>query len=110
MCHGLFVVCSRFVPGGGGKQKPKSGRAVSAGAGEPWADKLLGLPAFLSTRTDPCASVDELHDAFRLTGYFLDRHVFKPRGVARPVARSGFETALERLLAPSAAEVSGQTG
>ena len=87
---------------------PKSGRAVSAGAGEPWADKLLSLPAFLSTRTDPCATVDELHDAFRLTGYFLDRHVFEPRGVARPVARSGFETALERLLAPSAAEASGR--
>ena len=87
---------------------PKSGRAVSADAGEPWADKLLELPGFLATRTDPCANAQDLRNAFRLTGYFLDRNVFEPRGVPRPVARSGFETALERLLAtPSTGETVG---
>lgn len=78
---------------------PKSGRAVSRAAGEPWRDRMLALPAFLERgagrRADPAA----LEDAFRLTGYFLARHVYEPRGIEPPDARAGFVTALRRHFA-----------
>ncbi|WP_275430280.1 hypothetical protein, partial [Klebsiella pneumoniae] len=60
----------------------------SRGAGEPWKDKLLALPAFL-TGSGPVAPEDVLA-GFRLTGYFLSRHVFEPRGLAMPDAREAF--------------------
>jgi DNA repair protein RecO (recombination protein O) len=70
---------------------PKSGRAVSAAAGAPWRDRLLALPAFLRAPSpeDPPTPRD-LADAFRLTGFFLARDVFGPRGLALPDARSAF--------------------
>lgn len=78
---------------------PKSGRAVSAGAGTPWADKLLALPDFLVGGSTGCSDCTELDRAFALSGYFLRRHVFEPRGIAEPVARESFATALKRRLA-----------
>ena len=43
---------------------PRSGRAVSRCAGEPWHDKLLRLPAFLGDpEREPCA--DDLADDSR---------------------------------------------
>jgi DNA repair protein RecO (recombination protein O) len=35
----------------------------------------------------------DIVDGFRLTGYFLDRHVFTPRGLPIPEARARFITA-----------------
>jgi DNA repair protein RecO (recombination protein O) len=34
---------------------------------------------------------------FRLTGYFLARHVYEPRGIEPPDARSRFLTLVGRL-------------
>jgi DNA repair protein RecO (recombination protein O) len=74
---------------------PKSGRAVSRAAGEPWRDKLLALPAFLCDgAVEPSASA--LRDGFALTGFFLARHLFEPRGEILPPARSRFIAAVER--------------
>jgi DNA repair protein RecO (recombination protein O) len=83
---------------------PKSGRAVSRGAGEPWRDKLLALPAFLcdeavepsaaALRDEPSAAA--LRDGFALTGFFLARHLFEPRGETLPPARTRFIAAVER--------------
>lgn len=68
---------------------PKSGRAVSAAAGAPYAGRLLALPAFL--RTDGTqASPDDVAAGFRLTGFFLERDVFGPRGLALPQARAAY--------------------
>ena len=54
---------------------PKTGRAVTAEAGKLHKDKLLPLPAFLpSHKIRP--GRDDLVAGLRLTGYFLDRHVF----------------------------------
>jgi DNA repair protein RecO (recombination protein O) len=67
---------------------PKSGRAVSAVAGAPYHSKLLALPAFL--RGEPLAadpSPDEVVAGFALTGHFLRRHIFEPRGAQWPDAR-----------------------
>jgi DNA repair protein RecO (recombination protein O) len=77
---------------------PRSGRAVSRAAGEEYRDKLLRLPAFLRSGDDPPGTPD-LADAFALTGFFLDRHAFAPRGLALPGARARFVAAISRALA-----------
>jgi DNA repair protein RecO (recombination protein O) len=64
---------------------PKSGRAVSAAAGAPYRDRLFRLPDFL--RVNAPADAADIVDGLRITGYFLDRHVFEPRGVAPPEQR-----------------------
>jgi DNA repair protein RecO (recombination protein O) len=80
---------------------PKSGRAVSRTAGEPWADKMLRLPAFLRDRAlEPTGR--DLSDGFALTGFFLSRHVMEPRGLALGEERANFIAALGRAL-PSVA-------
>jgi DNA repair protein RecO (recombination protein O) len=76
---------------------PKSGRAVSRSAGEPYGDRLLALPHFLlepptATAADPA----ELAASFRLTGYFLARHVFEPRGLEPPEGRERFIALIEK--------------
>ncbi|HEV2572692.1 MAG TPA: DNA repair protein RecO [Beijerinckiaceae bacterium] len=73
---------------------PKTGRAVSAAAGEPYKDRLLPLPAFLrglSWQGVPDRA--EIADGFRLTGYFLDRDVLQPRGGAEKLTRRSYLTA-----------------
>ena len=77
---------------------PKSGRAVSREAGAPWADKMLALPDFLTPGTNRAADPESLAAAFRLTSYFLDRHVYVPRGLEPGAAREGFcQAALKTL-------------
>lgn len=60
---------------------PKSGRAVSATEAEPYAGKLLPLPAFV--REGGQASWREILDGLDLTGHFLMRDVLADR--ARPI-------------------------
>jgi DNA repair protein RecO (recombination protein O) len=70
---------------------PRSGRAVSRQAGEPWRDRLLALPAFLGVGAEGgTPSPGELRDGFALTGFFLARHVYEPRGELLPAARHHF--------------------
>ena len=64
---------------------PKSGRAVSRAAAEPYLSRLLDLPAFLVDGGD--ASPRDLAAAFRLTGHFLDMHVWSPRQIDAPATR-----------------------
>jgi len=64
---------------------PKSGRAVSRAGGEPYKTKLLALPQFLMA--PGTVSDGDLIDGFNLTGFFLHRHLFGPRGVEEPDAR-----------------------
>lgn len=56
---------------------PKSGRAVSAQAGEPYKDKLLKLPPSL-----------------HLTGYFLEYHLFESLHRRVPAARQRLNAAI----------------
>jgi DNA repair protein RecO (recombination protein O) len=79
---------------------PKSGRAVSRDAGEPWRDRLFRLPAFLAGPTSETPDWPEIEAGFALTAYFLDRHVYGPRGLAPPDARGAFIAALKRDLSP----------
>ncbi|MHB2165989.1 DNA repair protein RecO [Alsobacter sp. R-9] len=74
---------------------PKSGRAVSASAAQPWAGRLLRLPAFLTEgqgRGMPQAV--DLAAGFALTGHFLSRHVLEPRGIPMPDVRTAFIAAV----------------
>ncbi len=64
---------------------PKSGRAVSRAAAEPYKDRLLPLPSFLQARGN--ASPDDLRAAFRLTGHFLHAHVWSARQLDPPPTR-----------------------
>jgi DNA repair protein RecO (recombination protein O) len=75
---------------------PKSGRAVSRQAGEPWKDKLLALPAFLSGTSADDPSPQDVADGFVLTGFFLLRHVLEPRGLGFIDARANFIASLQR--------------
>lgn len=77
---------------------PKSGRAVSREAGAPWADRMLALPAFLRRGSGLRGDMAALDEAYRLTGFFLTRHVYEPRGIAEPEARAGFLGALRKQL------------
>ena len=76
---------------------PRSGRAVSRAGGEAYRDRLMRLPAFLHGEGEPETARD-LADAFALTGFFLDRHAFAPRGLAVPEARARFVAALTSLV------------
>jgi len=77
---------------------PRSGRAVSRAAGEPYRDKLMRLPVFLrrDESEDPRPSPGDVVDAFVLTGFFLERHAFAPRGLLLPEARAHLVSALTR--------------
>ena len=65
---------------------PRSSRAVSREAGEPYADKMLALPGFLLDATAPLSEAD-IAAGFALTGYFLERDVLAPHGLKMPSAR-----------------------
>jgi DNA repair protein RecO (recombination protein O) len=73
---------------------PKTGRAVSRTAAEPFKSKLLALPAFLSTGRLP-SDGSQLRQGLDLTGHFLERHVFWPQNKPLPPARARFMEALE---------------
>ncbi|MGH6836342.1 MAG: DNA repair protein RecO [Methylocella sp.] len=68
---------------------PKSGRAVSRAAGEPYKARLLLMPAFLRGEVAAPPPTD-IRDGFRLTGFFLLRDLFGPRGQSLPEARGAY--------------------
>jgi DNA repair protein RecO (recombination protein O) len=70
---------------------PRTGRAVSAAAGEPWRDRLLPLPAFLLAEdragaNDPSGPRDWLA-GLRLTGHFLGLNAYNNQNKALPQGR-----------------------
>jgi DNA repair protein RecO (recombination protein O) len=65
---------------------PKTGRAVGREPGLPYREKLLALPGFLMGQ--PVQSVDDILAGFKLTGYFLERHIFEARGIPMPQSRA----------------------
>ncbi|MDR3462539.1 MAG: DNA repair protein RecO [Beijerinckiaceae bacterium] len=69
---------------------PKSSRAVSREAGEPYKDRLFRLPPFLRHGRANHISRDDLRDGFDLAGYFLSRNLFAPRGLGLPDAHDAY--------------------
>jgi DNA repair protein RecO (recombination protein O) len=74
---------------------PKTGRAVSHAAGEPYRERLLALPAFLLGTQAGSPGRREIAQGLRLTGYFLDRHIFRARDIAAPEPRAWIVSRLE---------------
>lgn len=66
---------------------PKTGRAVSASAGEPYAERLLALPAFLTKQKGAGVTSADVLSGLLLTGYFLEARVLGPAGAKLPEAR-----------------------
>lgn len=74
---------------------PRSGRAVSRAAAQPYLDKMFVLPAFL---LDPRADADgaDIQNAFSLLGHFIERRVYLPNGLTMPAARARLMDVLSR--------------
>ena len=75
---------------------PKSGRAVSASAGEPYRDRMLTLPAFLTKQRAGVVTTEDVREGLLLTGHFLETRVLFPRGEILPEARARIMTHLGR--------------
>ncbi|MBT4491535.1 MAG: DNA repair protein RecO [Rhodospirillaceae bacterium] len=73
---------------------PRSARAVSREAAEPYKNKLLPLPAFLLPGATETLTGGDVLDGLRLTGYFLETQVFGPHHRPLPGAR---ERLVERI-------------
>jgi DNA repair protein RecO (recombination protein O) len=69
---------------------PRSGRAVSEEAAEPYRARLLRLPPFLRAGANAAPTLDDIEDALRLTGYFFEHRVFAPHDRKIPAARTRF--------------------
>ena len=65
---------------------PKTGRAVSRAAGEPYKDRLLALPPFLLSSQSGLGPGD-VGAGLDLTGHFLEQFVFAPLNRPLPPAR-----------------------
>ncbi len=73
---------------------PRTGRAVSAEAGEPFRDKLLKLPPFMLSAQGGLSEGD-VRNGLDLTGHFLEQFVFHPFNRPLPPARVWL---IDRLL------------
>lgn len=77
---------------------PRSGRAVSRAAGAPYHGRLLALPAFLGA-PGAVGSRAEAVTGLELTGYFLERNVFRAHGRPLPQPRARLLDILRRTAA-----------
>ena len=75
---------------------PRSGRAVSAEAGEPYKERLLALPEFLRERSGNAVTEEDVRAGFALTGHFLDARVLRPRDLQMPDPRNRLLSYLRR--------------
>lgn len=79
---------------------PRTGRAATREAGDPYAGGLLALPSFLRPDAGGGGNVPpahELADGMRLTGHFLARWVWHPRGIEPPSTRDALVAAIAKL-------------
>lgn len=74
---------------------PRSGRAVSRSAGQPYRDKLLPLPGFLWR--DAAPEDGDVVTGLGLTGHFLQHHLLEPQGRTLPEARARLVERMRRL-------------
>ncbi|WP_041536039.1 DNA repair protein RecO [Parvibaculum lavamentivorans] len=66
---------------------PRSGSAVSRGAGEIYKERLFRLPGFLVGSQAGAAEAADVAEGLRLTGHFLERHLFAAHERHLPDAR-----------------------
>jgi DNA repair protein RecO (recombination protein O) len=80
---------------------PRTGRAVSRAAGEPYRDRLLRLPPFLLGRQAGDALASDLLAGLQLTAHFLEQWVLMPHNKAVPDARTRLTDLAARRMAES---------
>jgi DNA repair protein RecO (recombination protein O) len=73
---------------------PRTGRAVSAAAGEAYKDRLLALPPFLLSAQGGLGAGD-IAAGLAITGHFLERFVFAPLNRPLPPPRLWLRDRLE---------------
>jgi DNA repair protein RecO (recombination protein O) len=73
---------------------PRTGRAISESAAEPWRARLLRLPGFLIGQGP--ADPPDIVDGLTLTGHFLERVAFAATHSPLPAARGRFVEAYGR--------------
>jgi DNA repair protein RecO (recombination protein O) len=104
-CAGFGLDLSRCAATGATESliyvSPRSGRAVCEEAGAPWRDRLFPLPAFLREQANwRDASSEELRQALRLCGHFLQERCFAPQERHLPLARTRLAEMMEKFLEP----------
>lgn len=91
-----FSLDLKTCAGGGDNERlayvsPKTGRAVSLEAGEPYKDKLLPLPEFLKPNgSEPDDEIKDILLGLDITGYFLEHWAFTHHTKGVPEARLRF--------------------
>ena len=76
---------------------PRSGRAVSREAAQPYLDKMFVLPQFLLDPSESAEPEDVIH-ALTLSGHFLERRVYLPNNIKMPPARQRLMDMLARQV------------
>ncbi|MGB3809990.1 MAG: DNA repair protein RecO [Parvibaculum sp.] len=66
---------------------PRSGGAVSRAAGAPYAERLFRLPQFLIGTQAGEANPADIAEGLKITGHFLERHLYAPQDRHLPDAR-----------------------
>jgi DNA repair protein RecO (recombination protein O) len=71
---------------------PRTGRAVSRAAAEPYVPRLLVLPPFLQADQTGHEEVEagQIAQGLALTGHFFEAHVFRPHRQQIPASRTRF--------------------
>ena len=72
---------------------PKTGRAVSAQAGQPYHKKLLPLSPALIGKSH---CLKDLHDGLKSLGYFLEKFILHPHGTTLTPARNRLMSSLAK--------------
>lgn len=82
---------------------PRSGRAVSRDAGEPYKDKLLPLPPFLTQEGASLPIKDaDIKNGLELGAYFLNKYILSTHTLSMPSARTRlYEAILKQHIAVS---------
>ncbi|MCZ4270844.1 DNA repair protein RecO [Maritalea porphyrae] len=65
---------------------PKTGRAVTVAAAQPYLEKLMRLPHIFGGSLDMDPK-EELESAFNLTAHFMNMHIWLPRQLSPPSMR-----------------------
>lgn len=81
---------------------PRSGRAVSKNAAEPYKNKLLRLPGFLVGKEE--TSLQAVYDGLQMTGYFFEKFIFHAQNKPLPEAHSRLTNRLQRELSKEATD------
>jgi DNA repair protein RecO (recombination protein O) len=75
---------------------PKSGRAVSQSAGEPYHDRMLKLPEFIRQAEHFPDALGDIHDGVALTGHFIEGRLLPALHRRPPAMRAHFISLLAR--------------